>query len=109
MTCEAIPILTPPVATASLSSQEGQSRSAMQTTKRISAERLRIIAEALELPPGILFDYLDNDQQSAAEHAVDPDPPSPEQGLRLQRAFLGIKNGSLRKAIVALVTELTMI
>jgi hypothetical protein len=30
----------------------------------------------------------------------------PDQGLRLHRAFIGVKNPALREAIIALVTEL---
>lgn len=80
--------------------------------KRISADRLLGIASVLGVRPAYFFGFRD-----------EPDPPPDfnrktpreeiashralsEQGLRLHRAFLRVKNDALRESIVALVVEL---
>lgn len=80
--------------------------------KRISADRLLRIASALGVRPVYFFGFRD-------ERDPFPDPGQkelreelasyralPEQGLRLHRAFVNVKNDALRESIVALVVEL---
>jgi transcriptional regulator with XRE-family HTH domain len=71
--------------------------------KRIPAERLLRLSKVLGVRP-VYFFGLDGEER--------PLPREwskftlPDQGLRLHRAFVGVKNPALREAIVSLVIEL---
>jgi len=80
--------------------------------KRISANQLLRIANALGVRPIYFFG-------SPGDRAPDTSRPGnelreagasyvalPEQGLRLHRAFVNLRNDALRESIVALVVEL---
>jgi transcriptional regulator with XRE-family HTH domain len=71
--------------------------------KRITADRLLRLSNVLGVRPVYFFGFEDN------ERPVNQDGPHltlPDQGLRLHRAFIGVKSPALREAIVSLVTEL---
>jgi transcriptional regulator with XRE-family HTH domain len=71
--------------------------------KRITADRLLRLSQVLGVRPVYFFGFDDKD------HPADRDGARltlPDQGLRLHRAFIGVKNPALREAIVSLVTEL---
>jgi transcriptional regulator with XRE-family HTH domain len=80
--------------------------------KRISADRLLRIAKALGVRPVYFFGFSDARDGSAGD--IDEHPCEgargyltlPDQGLRLHRAFVGVKNSILREAIVTLVVEM---
>jgi len=80
--------------------------------KRISALRLLHLAEALSVRPTYFFGFSDERQRGMAEEAGRPWAGTavylnlPDQGVRLNRAFIGVKNSGLREAIITLVTEL---
>jgi transcriptional regulator with XRE-family HTH domain len=71
--------------------------------KRITADRLLRLSKILGVRPVYFFGFDGNERpaESAGVHLTLPD-----QGLRLHRAFIGVKNPALREAIVSLVTEL---
>jgi transcriptional regulator with XRE-family HTH domain len=80
--------------------------------KRISADRLLQIARALEVRPDYFFRFSDqrpsdaaeNDQENCGESVLYP--AMLDEGLHLQRAFVSIKNATVRRSIVAFVVEL---
>lgn len=72
-------------------------------SKRITAERLLHLSKVLGVKPVYFFGFDDNDWPADRERAY---LTLPDQGLRLHRAFIGVKNAALREAIVSLVTEL---
>ena len=80
--------------------------------KRISAERLLRIAKALGVRPVYFFGAPDDKHPSVDEDRkkLREAPGSylalPEQGLRLQRAFLNVRDDAMRESIVALVVAL---
>jgi len=80
--------------------------------KRISAERLLGISQALEVRPGYFFDFHEEGEQVFAEdmgrayQAQSVYLTLPEQGMRLNRAFVNVRSSALREAIVALVVEM---
>lgn len=71
--------------------------------KRITADRLLRLSKVLGVRPVYFFGFDDNERPANRDggHLTLPD-----QGLRLHRAFIGVKNPALREAIVSLVTEL---
>ena len=71
--------------------------------KRITADRLLRLSKVLGVKPVYFFGFEDN-ERPAARHAARL--TLPDQGLRLHRAFISVKNPALREAIVSLVTEL---
>ena len=71
--------------------------------KRITADRLLHLSKVLGVRPVYFFGFDDH------RRPADRDSPVltlPDQGLRLHRAFVGVRNPALREAIVSLVTEL---
>ena len=71
--------------------------------KRIPADRLLRLSKVLGVRPVYFFGFDDQ------ERPLSPDGHSftlPDQGLRLHRAFAGVRNPALREAIVSLVIEL---
>jgi transcriptional regulator with XRE-family HTH domain len=71
--------------------------------KRITADRLLRLSKVLGVKPVYFFGFDDNARPGERDAAV---LTLPDQGLRLHRAFIGVKNPALREAIVSLVTEL---
>ncbi len=71
--------------------------------KRITADRLLRLSKVLDVKPVYFFGFEDR-EPPAAPHAARL--TLPDQGLRLHRAFISVKNPALREAIVSLVTEL---
>jgi transcriptional regulator with XRE-family HTH domain len=71
--------------------------------KRIPAERLLRLSQVLGVRP-VYFFGLDGEEQPLPQERSNF--TLPEQGLRLHRAFVGVKNPALREAIVSLVVEL---
>jgi transcriptional regulator with XRE-family HTH domain len=69
--------------------------------KRITADRLLRLAKILGVKPVYFFGF--DDRPASRETAR---LTLPDQGLRLHRAFIGVKNPALREAIVSLVIEL---
>jgi transcriptional regulator with XRE-family HTH domain len=71
--------------------------------KRITADRLLRLSKVLGVKPVYFFGFEEN-ERPAGRHAARL--TLPDQGLRLHRAFISVKNPALREAIVSLVTEL---
>jgi transcriptional regulator with XRE-family HTH domain len=71
--------------------------------KRITAERLLHLSKILGVRPVYFFGFDDDERPVFREGAR---LTLPDQGLRLHRAFIGVKNPALREAIVSLVSEL---
>jgi len=71
--------------------------------KRITADRLLRLSKVLGVKPVYFFGFDDHGSPANRDPAV---LTLPDQGLRLHRAFIGVKNAALREAIVSLVTEL---
>jgi transcriptional regulator with XRE-family HTH domain len=71
--------------------------------KRITADRLLRLSKVLGVKPVYFFGFDDKDRQPNRGRLP---LTLPDQGLRLHRAFIGVKNPALREAIVSLVTEL---
>ena len=71
--------------------------------KRITADRLLRLSKLLGVRPVYFFGFEDEGRPSRGEGAR---LTLPDQGLRLHRAFVGVKNPALREAIVTLVIEL---
>jgi|HubBroStandDraft_1064217.scaffolds.fasta_scaffold156388_2 transcriptional regulator with XRE-family HTH domain len=71
--------------------------------KRISAERLFRLSKVLGVRPGYFFGLHGQGRPLPQEGS---NFTLPDQGLRLHRAFAGIKDPSLREAIVSLAIEL---
>ena len=71
--------------------------------KRITAERLLRLSKILSVKPVYFFGFDDDSRPVHRDGAL---LTLPDQGLRLHRAFIGVKNPTLREAIVSLVTEL---
>jgi transcriptional regulator with XRE-family HTH domain len=71
--------------------------------KRISADRLLRLSKIFGVKPVYFFGFED---EHIPMHLDGPRLTLPDQGLRLHRAFIGVKNPTLREAIVSLVTEL---
>jgi transcriptional regulator with XRE-family HTH domain len=71
--------------------------------KRIAADRLLRLSKVLGVKPVYFFGFEDH-ERPAVRHAARL--TLPDQGLRLHRAFISVKNPALREAIVSLVTEL---
>jgi hypothetical protein len=59
--------------------------------------------KALGVKPVYFFGFDDNERPVSRNGAL---LTLPDQGLRLHRAFIGVKNPALREAIVSLVIEL---
>jgi transcriptional regulator with XRE-family HTH domain len=80
--------------------------------KRISAVRLLHMSEALGVRPTYFFGFSDERRRGVAEDGGRPWAglgvylTLPDQGVRLNRAFIAVKNAALREAIVTLVAEL---
>jgi transcriptional regulator with XRE-family HTH domain len=71
--------------------------------KRITANRLLRLSKALGVKPVYFFGFDDHEQPVSRDETL---LTLPDQGLRLHRAFIGVKNPALREAIVSLVVEL---
>ena len=72
--------------------------------KRITAERLLRLSEVLGVRPVCTFFGSDAEERPlTGEKSY---LTLPDQGFRLNRAFVGIKNPALREAVVSLVIEL---
>jgi transcriptional regulator with XRE-family HTH domain len=71
--------------------------------KRITADRLLRLSKILGVKPVYFFGFEDNERPVVRDEAL---LTLPDQGLRLHRAFIGVKNPALREAIVSLVIEL---
>jgi transcriptional regulator with XRE-family HTH domain len=71
--------------------------------KRITADRLLRLSKVLGVKPVYFFGFEDNERPVGRDKAL---LTLPDQGLRLHRAFIGVKNPALREAIVSLVIEL---
>ena len=71
--------------------------------KRIAADRLLRLSKIFGVKPVYFFGLDDDRRPTSQEHIR---LTLPDQGLRLHRAFVGVKNPALREAIIALVTEL---
>jgi transcriptional regulator with XRE-family HTH domain len=71
--------------------------------KRITADRLLRLSKALGVKPVYFFGFEDTERPVGRDEAL---LTLPDQGLRLHRAFIGVKNPALREAIVSLVIEL---
>lgn len=72
--------------------------------KRITADRLLRLSKVLGVKPVYFFGLDDGERRPAAQDGVRF--TLPDQGLRLHRAFISVKNPALREAIVSLVSEL---
>ena len=72
-------------------------------SKRISADRLLRLSKILGVKPVYFFGFDDNSAPVNRNGAL---LTLPDQGLRLHRAFIGVKNPALREAIVSLVIEM---
>ena len=55
------------------------------------------------MKPVYFFGFDDNERHVSRDEAL---LTLPDQGLRLHRAFIGVKNPALREAIVSLVIEM---
>ena len=71
--------------------------------KRITADRLLRLSKILGVKPVYFFGFEDDRRPANRDGAY---LTLPDQGLRLHRAFIGVKSPALREAIVSLVTEL---
>ena len=71
--------------------------------KRISADRLLRLSQILGVRPVYFFGFDEKDRPAGRDGAH---LTLPDQGLRLHRAFIGVRNPALREAIVSLVVEL---
>jgi transcriptional regulator with XRE-family HTH domain len=71
--------------------------------KRIPADRLLRLSKIFGVKPVYFFGFDDDERPANREGVI---LTLPDQGLRLHRAFVGVKNPALREAIVSLVTEL---
>jgi len=71
-------------------------------TKRISAKRLFQLSKVLGVRPSYFFG-IDGQGRPLLQGS---NFTLPDQGFRLHRAFVGIKNPALREAIVSLAIEL---
>jgi transcriptional regulator with XRE-family HTH domain len=71
--------------------------------KRITADRLLRLSKIFGVKPVYFFGFEDDEQPGGRDEAL---LTLPDQGLRLHRAFIGVRNPALREAIVSLVTEL---
>jgi transcriptional regulator with XRE-family HTH domain len=71
--------------------------------KRIPAERLLRLSQVLGVRPVYFFGPDGEERPLPRERS---NVALPDQGLRLHRAFVGVKSPALREAIVALVIEL---
>ncbi len=72
-------------------------------SKRITAERLLRLSKLLDVKPTYFFGFDDRERPADRDGSV---LTLPDQGLRLHRAFIGVKSPALREAIVSLVAEL---
>jgi transcriptional regulator with XRE-family HTH domain len=72
-------------------------------SKRITADRLLHLSKILGVKPVYFFGFDDKERPVGRDEAR---LTLPDQGLRLHRAFIGVKNPALREAIVSLVIEL---
>jgi transcriptional regulator with XRE-family HTH domain len=71
--------------------------------KRITADRLLRLSKVLGVKPVYFFGFDDDSRPTNRDGVL---LTLPDQGLRLHRAFIGVKNPALREAIVSLVIEL---
>jgi transcriptional regulator with XRE-family HTH domain len=71
--------------------------------KRITADRLLRLSKVLGVKPTYFFGVDAHERPPNRNEAL---LTLPDQGLRLHRAFIGVKSPALREAIVSLVTEL---
>jgi transcriptional regulator with XRE-family HTH domain len=71
--------------------------------KRITAERLLLLSKVLSVRP-VYFFGLDGEARPLPQDGSYM--PLSDQGFRLHRAFVGIKNPALREAVVSLAIEL---
>jgi transcriptional regulator with XRE-family HTH domain len=75
--------------------------------KRISADHLLQIARALKVRPDYFFRFRHRGQGGAVEDKqARPAESMLDEGLRLQRAFVSIRDAGVRESIVALAVEL---
>jgi transcriptional regulator with XRE-family HTH domain len=81
-------------------------------TNRIGASRLQHISTILGVPPAFFFDGLPTADDEGAAGADAPttdfvvDFLATSEGLQLNRAFVRIKSGKLRRKVVDLVNEI---
>ena len=71
--------------------------------KRITADPLLRLSKLFGVKPTYFFGF-DDDNRPDSRDGIRL--TLPDQGLRLHRAFIGVKNPALREAIVSLVIEL---
>jgi transcriptional regulator with XRE-family HTH domain len=71
--------------------------------KRISADRLLQLSKVLGVPPVYFFGF---DEDGRPVRRDGPYLALSDQGLRLHKAFAGVKSAALREAIVSFVIEL---
>jgi transcriptional regulator with XRE-family HTH domain len=71
--------------------------------KRITADRLLRLSKVLGVRPVYFFGF---DGEERPFHRDGASLTLPDQGLRLHRAFVGVRSPALREAIVSLVIEL---
>ena len=76
-----------------------------QGTNRLSASRLWLASQALEVPISFFFDDYDGDKKAAAQ----PDGRSDIDALAMMRAFAGIKSRQQRQALVAFARVLAKV
>jgi transcriptional regulator with XRE-family HTH domain len=71
--------------------------------KRITADRLLRLSKVLGVKPVYFFGFDDDSRPINRDGVL---LTLPDQGLRLHRAFMAVKNPALREAIVSLVIEM---
>jgi transcriptional regulator with XRE-family HTH domain len=82
-------------------------------TNRISASRLQAISQILETPVHFFFDGALPSAKGGQEFGESPSPAyvtdflTTSDGLALVKAFVRIKDGSLRRSIVRMVEAIT--
>ena len=79
--------------------------------RRVSAVRLLELARALDVPPVSFFAEGDADRSATEEQKQSWARAGvyltlPDQGVRLNRAFVAVRNPEVREAIIRLVNEL---
>ena len=78
---------------------------------RISAAHLFELAKALDVPPVYFFDGAEKPRhgsgfQEEVSRVREGGLTLQDQGVRLNRAFVGVRNSNLREAIIRFVTEM---
>jgi transcriptional regulator with XRE-family HTH domain len=81
-------------------------------TKRLSADRLLLMARALDVRPDYFFRFSDEGENGVAAddegrfEEIVAFPTKLDEALGLHRAFMSIGNAALRRAIVTFVVDL---